>query len=114
VLLLKDDIDDAQAWLSQGLELSNRHSEHFFDAELHRLSAVCLLKRRQRDAARAHLQSALHIARSQEAAIFELRAGLVLAEHDLADWRSVLVSVLARFPEPEPWPEVLESKRLLQ
>jgi tetratricopeptide (TPR) repeat protein len=114
VLLLKDDIDGAQAWLSQGLELSNQHSEHFFDAELHRLSAVCLLKRRQREAARAHLQSALDIARSQEAAIFELRAGLVLAEHDLPDWRSVLTSVLARFPEPEPWPEVLESNRILQ
>jgi DNA-binding winged helix-turn-helix (wHTH) protein/tetratricopeptide (TPR) repeat protein len=114
VHLLKDDIDGAQAWLSQGLEISNRHSENFFDAELHRLSAVCLLKRRRRDAARGHLQTALDIARSQEAATFELRVGLTLAEHDFPDWRRVLTSVLARFPEPEPWPEVLESKRLLQ
>ena len=114
VLLLKDDIEGAQTWLSKGFEISERHAEHFFDAELHRLSAVCLLKRRQRDAARVHIQTALDIARSQEAAIFELRAGLVLAEYDLADWRRVLTSVLGRFPEPEPWPEVLEAKHSLQ
>jgi tetratricopeptide (TPR) repeat protein len=114
VHLLRDDIDGAQAWLSHGLEVADRRSEHFFDAELHRLSAVCLLKRRQRDAARIHLQSAVDIARSQEAATFELRAGLTLAEHDFNDWRSVLTSALTRFPEPEPWPEIMEARRLIQ
>jgi DNA-binding winged helix-turn-helix (wHTH) protein/tetratricopeptide (TPR) repeat protein len=114
VLLLRDDIDGAQAWVSQGLEVANRHSEHFVDAELHRLSAICLLQRQQRDAAGAELKRAVDIARSQDAATFELRAALTLAEHDFADWQNVLKSVLARFPEPEPWPEVLEARRLVQ
>jgi hypothetical protein len=39
-------------------------------------------------------------------ATFELRAALTLAEHDLDGWRDVLSSALARFPEPEPWPEI--------
>ena len=112
-LLLQDDVEAAQAWLAQGFEQANRNSEHFFDAELHRLSGVCLLRRRQRDSAFAEFRRAAEIARSQDAASFELRVGLTLAEHGIADWQSMLASVLARFPEPEPWPEILEAKRLL-
>ena len=114
VLLLKGDVDSAQQWLAQALELSNRQFDRYFDAELHRLSAVCLLGKGQREAALTRLGNALDVASSQDAATFELRAALTLAEHDLGDWRDVLSSALARFPEPEPWPEIEDAQRFLR
>ena len=114
VLLLKGDVDGALQWLAQALELSNRQFDRYFDAELHRLSAVCLLGKGQRETALTRLRSALDVANAQEAATFELRAALTLAEHDLEGWRDVLSSALARFPEPEPWPEIEEAQRYVQ
>jgi DNA-binding winged helix-turn-helix (wHTH) protein/tetratricopeptide (TPR) repeat protein len=112
-LLLRGDTDAAGQWLAQALELSNRQFDRYFDAELHRLSAICSLKRGQRDAARSRLGNALEVAQAQEAATFELRAALTLAEHGLDDWQDLLASVLDRFPERAPWPEIKEAERYL-
>jgi DNA-binding winged helix-turn-helix (wHTH) protein/predicted ATPase len=114
ILLLQDDVDGALRWLSQALELSNRQFDRYFDAELHRLSAVCLLKKGERETAHDRLNNALDVAQSQHAATFELRAALTLAEHGLEGWRSLLASGLARYPECEPWPEVKVAQRLVQ
>jgi predicted ATPase len=114
VLLLKGDIESVMQWIAEALELSNRQFDRYFDAELHRLSAVCLLRKGQREAASTRLHSALDVAHAQEAATFELRAALTLAEHDLDGWRDILSSALARIPEPEPWPEIEEAQRLLR
>jgi hypothetical protein len=41
MLLLRVDVDEAQKWwLSQARDLSNRQFDRYFDAELHRLSAI--------------------------------------------------------------------------
>jgi hypothetical protein len=40
-------------------------------------------------------------------------AALTLAEHDVQEARAAVGSVMARFPEPEPWSEVNEAQRLL-
>ena len=112
-LLLKGDVDSAQQWLDAALELSLRQFDRYFDAELHRVSAVCLLKKGEREAAQTRLLGALDVARSQEAALFELRAALTLAEHDLKGWQKPLSSALARFPEPELWPDVERAQRYL-
>jgi len=113
VLMLRGDMDGAQPWLDQALELSHRQFDRYFDAELHRLSAVCLLNRGQREAARTHLCKALDVVNSQDAATFVLRTGLTLAKYDLEDWQNVLISTLRSYPEPESWPEVEEARRLV-
>jgi predicted ATPase len=112
MLLLRVDVDEAQKWLSQALDLSNRQFDRYFDAELHRLSAICLMKRRQPEAARAQLQKALEGARTQDAATFELRAALTLAAIDLQEARTIVGSVLAKYPEPESWPDIQEAQHL--
>jgi hypothetical protein len=43
---------------------------------------------------------------------FELRAALTLAGLDPANGRDALCAALARFPEPEPWPEVRAAQRI--
>jgi DNA-binding winged helix-turn-helix (wHTH) protein/tetratricopeptide (TPR) repeat protein len=106
VLLIKGDVNSALQWIAQALELSNLQYDRYFDAELHRLWAVCLLKRGQREGALGQLTSALDVANCQEAALFRLRSALTFAEHDLNGWRDVLSSALVRFPEPEPWPDI--------
>jgi hypothetical protein len=80
---------------------------------VHRLLATCLTARGDRDRARAELLTALDVAQSQGAMFFELRAALMLAEHDLTDGLDALRAVLGRFPEPEPWLEVRAGQRIL-
>jgi DNA-binding winged helix-turn-helix (wHTH) protein/tetratricopeptide (TPR) repeat protein len=113
-LLLKGDVDSALQSLAQALELSHRQFDRYFDAELHRLTAVCLLGKGEREAASTRLRSALDVAKAQEAATFELRAALTLAEYDLDGWRDVLSSTLAQFPDAELWPEIHDARRFLR
>jgi len=113
VLLLKNDAAAAEAWLRQAIDFESSHDDLYFTAEVHRLSAVCLAARGDEEGAVAHLRHALEVSRSQGATFFELRAALILAEHDLEAAREALRAVLARFPEPEPWSEVNAARRLV-
>jgi DNA-binding winged helix-turn-helix (wHTH) protein/tetratricopeptide (TPR) repeat protein len=113
VLLLKKDAAAAEAWLRQAIDFESSHDDLYFTAEVHRLTAICLAARGEAEGAVAHLRQALEVSRSQGATFFELRAALVLAEHDLDAACDALRAVLARFPEPEPWSEVNAARRLL-
>ena len=53
--------------------------EHFWDAELHRLSGTVLLTENKLDEAQASLQQAIRIAQVQQAKSLELRAATNLA-----------------------------------
>ncbi len=90
-LLLNGRALDALAEVDEALALAERLGELFFMAELHRLRAEALLAAkpdRPEDAAAA-LDRAIEVARSQEAAAFELKALTVLhrlrASQDRAD-----------------------------
>ena len=45
--------------------------------------------------------------------MFELRAALTVAEIGGHEAHTALQSVMARFPEPENWPEVESARRIL-
>jgi tetratricopeptide (TPR) repeat protein len=110
--LLQGDVASAERWITHALEMSDRHFDRYFDTELHRLSAACLLARGQREAARDRLRTAIDVARSQGAATFELRAALVLATHEPAEGVPAVRAVMARYPEPEPWPDIDLARRI--
>ncbi len=113
VLLLRKDVAGAEEWLTGAIAVENANDDRYFSAEIHRLSAVCLARHGQTEAARARLQNAIDVSRSQGARFFELRAALTLAQHEPTQGRAALRSVMARVPEPEPWPEVEAARRIL-
>lgn len=113
VLLLRGDRADAEHQLARATELMNAHSDRYFAAEVHRLSAVCRSMRGATGEAVALLHTAIDVARSQGATMFELRAALDLATHDPGQAREIVAAVLASLPEPEPWPDVVRATRLL-
>ncbi len=104
----------AEAWLMRAMEFDTAHDDRYFAAEVRRLLAACLTARGDTDGARTYLRSALEISRSQGATLFELRAALTLAEHDVHEACAALRSVLARFPEPDASSEVNAAKRILR
>jgi class 3 adenylate cyclase/tetratricopeptide (TPR) repeat protein len=67
-------LDEALGILNQALEISERHGERFFVAELSRLSAEVYTRRGRKDEARRCLQEAIQVARSQGARLFEQRS----------------------------------------
>jgi DNA-binding winged helix-turn-helix (wHTH) protein/tetratricopeptide (TPR) repeat protein len=113
VLLLGKQPAAAEASLMRAIDCETSHEDRYFDAEVHRLLAVCLAVRRETDGARAHLWKALEISRSQGATLFELRAALTMAEQDVQEAQAALHSVVARFPEPGNWPEIEAARRIL-
>jgi predicted ATPase len=113
VLLLGKQSAAAEAWLMRAVDAEHSHDDRYFAAEVHRLTGICLAARGDKEGARAHLHTALEVSRSQGATLFELRAALTLAEHDAQEAPAALRAVIARFPEPEPWPEVSAALRIL-
>jgi DNA-binding winged helix-turn-helix (wHTH) protein/tetratricopeptide (TPR) repeat protein len=113
VLLLRNDVAGAEEWLTRAIDVENANDDRYFSAEIHRLLAICLASGGQTEAARAPLQKAIQVSRSQGARFFELRAALTLARHDPQQGHAAVRSVVASFPEPEPWPEVEAARRIL-
>jgi 5-methylcytosine-specific restriction endonuclease McrBC regulatory subunit McrC len=99
--------------LKRAIDFEHSHDDRYFAAEVRRLSAVCLAARGETESARSHLDKALEISRSQGATMFELRAALTIAELAGHDATAALQSVMARFPEPENWPEIEAARRIL-
>jgi predicted ATPase len=106
-------LDDALAELP-------RTEQRWYEAEMHRIRAGILLKRDPADPAAAEqpLQTAIAIARHQQARSFELRAALTLANfyraaNRDADARAVLTPAVEGFPPTQQFPELTEAKTLL-
>ena len=94
--------------------------ERWYEAEMHRVRAEILLKRRPADTAAAEqsLRLAIAIAHSQKARSFELRAALALAKLYCAanrdvDAYSVLAPAVEGFPPTRQFPELAEAQALL-
>jgi tetratricopeptide (TPR) repeat protein len=112
VLHVRSDFAAAERWLKQAIEFEHSHDDRYFSAEVHRLSAICRVKRGRIDEACSRLHEAIDVARSQGAATFELRAALSLADVDPQEGRLAVRKALTRFPEPEPWPEIASARAL--
>ena len=69
----------ALAALREGLALADVTGEHYWDAELHRLTGIVLLGENKLDEGGASLQHAIHIAQAHQAKSLELRAAASLA-----------------------------------
>jgi predicted ATPase len=114
VHLLRGDVSGADAWLARALSFMESHDDRFFESEVYRLSAQCLARNGQPGAARARLEQAVDLARAQGARTLELFAGVDLAGLDPEAGAIALRTVLAAFPEPEPWPIVEQARRIVR
>ena len=117
-LVRHGDQASALAALREGLALADVTGEHFWDAELHRLTGIVLLAENKLDEGGASLQHAIHIAQAQQAKSLELRATASLARA----WRDqgkpqrareLLAPVYAWFTEGFDTLDLKEAKALL-
>ena len=104
--------------VSEGLAIvqkSRGGQPFFYEAELHRLKGLLLLRRAGFQAeAKASLLRALEVARRQESRSLELRAALDLARlGHAADARDQLQEVYAWFTEGSETPDLIDAQGLL-
>ena len=110
LLIAAGDVEQARAAIDAALGLAADTGMHFYDAELLRLRA----QTRADEAARqADLGAALELARTQGAAIFELRAAMDDVRVRGESAHPALEKALARFASDSRWPELVHGRRLL-
>jgi len=78
VLIIRGEHARALDEIGRILVVNEAHRDDYFNAELHRLEAACLLSLDEPEAAEAALERAIAIAREQGALTFELRAATAL------------------------------------
>src|SRR5262249_52355228 len=113
-------LDDALGTVEMGLASGAATTQHFFDAELHRLKGEVLLAvgRDGTSEAEASFRRALEIARAQQARGFELRAATSLArllrdQGKRTEARDLLAPVYGWFTEGFDTPVLQDAKALL-
>jgi len=113
-------VEEAFRVLAEALMLVDKHREHFWEAELHRLKDQLLLQQAVSDAAQAEVcfHQALAIARQQQAKSLELRAGMSLArlwQHQgkCAEAHQLLAEIYAWFTEGFDTADLQEARALL-
>jgi predicted ATPase len=104
--------------MREGLALADVTGEHFWDAELHRLTGTVLLAENKLDEGEASLQHAIHIAQAQQAKSLELRASASLArlwrdQGKPQQARELLAPVYGWFSEGFDTLDLKEAKALL-
>jgi predicted ATPase len=104
--------------LREGLETACATGEHFWDAELHRLTGTVLLAGNKLDEGQASLQQAIRIAQAQQARSLELRAATSLArlwgeQGRRGEARNLLAPVYGWFTEGFDTADLKEAKALL-
>ena len=109
----------ALAALREGLDTAGATGEHFWDAELHRLTGSVLLAENKLDEGQASLQQAIRIARAQQAKSLELRAARDLAwlwgeQGRRAEALDLLTPVYGWFTEGFDTADLKEVKALLE
>ena len=113
-------LNSALATIEQSIAETQRTSVRFFEAESYRIRGKILLKRDPANTAVAEeaFQTAMAIAREQEARSFELRAALALAKlyqstGRAADAHAVLAPAVEGFSPTPEFPEIEEAHALL-
>jgi predicted ATPase len=108
----------ALAALREGLASADVTGEHFWDAELHRLTGIVLLAENKFDEGQGSLQYAIHVAQAQQAKSLELRATASLArlwrdQGKRNEARELLAPVYGWFTEGFDTLDLKEAKTLL-
>jgi predicted ATPase len=108
----------ALAALRRGLETADATGEHFWDAELHRLTGMALLAENKLNEGEASLQQAIRIAQAQRAKSLELRAATSLARlwgerGGRTEAQELLAPVYGWFTEGFDTADLKEAKALL-
>jgi len=104
--------------LDTAIAQADTTEERFFEAELHRIRGEILIAHGNRGAGEMALQSALSVARRQQARLWELRAATRLArlwdeEGRRADARELVAPVYGSFTEGFDTQDLKEAKALL-
>ena len=112
--------DGLQA-LAEAHTIVEQHGERWWEAEVHRLRGVLLLRQTmpQPEEAEAWLQRALDVARRQEAKVLELRAAMSLArlwqqQGKRAQARALLAPIYGWFTEGFDTADLQEAKTVLE
>jgi predicted ATPase len=112
--------DDLQA-LAEAHTLVEQHEDRWWEAEVHRLRGVLLLRQpgTPQAEAEAWLQRALDVARRQEAKALELRAAMSLArlwqqQGKRTEARDLLAPIYGWFTEGFDTADLQEAKVLLE
>jgi predicted ATPase len=108
----------ALAALREGLDTARATGEHFWDAELHRLTGTVLLAENKLDEGQSSLQQAIRLARGQQAKSLELRAATSLArlwgeQGRRGEARNLLTPVYGWFTEGFDTADLKDAKALL-
>jgi predicted ATPase len=113
-------VEEACRMLAEALMLVDKHREHFWEAELHRLKGHLSLQQTVSDAAQAEVcfRQALAIARQQQAKSLELRAATSLArlwqqQGKCAAAHQLLAEVYGWFTEGFDTADLQEARALL-
>jgi tetratricopeptide (TPR) repeat protein len=118
-LAANGEIDKALQHLEEGLALTERGGERFYEAELLRWKGELLLKKGADEAdAETCFQTAMAVAEKQGAKLFELRAALGLFQlaslpERIGERRARVASILARMDNGARTPDVIDAERLL-
>jgi DNA-binding SARP family transcriptional activator len=101
--------DAALATLAEALAVANANGEHWWTAEIHRLTGELTAPSEGAD---VHFERALATARTQASYALALRAGISIARRH-PERRDLLVSLLASTPDPNE-PDQAEANGLLR
>jgi predicted ATPase len=114
-------VEDGLQALAEAHTLVEQHEERYWEAEVHRLRGVLLLRQSGTPQAEAEawLQQALDVARRQEAKSLELRAAMSLArlwqqQGKRAKARELLAPIYGWFTEGFDTADLQEAKALLE
>jgi predicted ATPase len=114
-------VEDGLQALAEAHALVEQHEERYWEAEVHRLQGVLLLRQLETPPAEAEawLQRALDVARRQEAKSLELRAAMSLSQlwqqqGKRTEAYELLASVYGWFTEGFDTADLQEAKVLLQ
>jgi len=105
--------------VAEGLEAVERHGEHWWEPELHRLQGKLLLLQGDEGEAEASFHQAIELARQQQAKSLELRAAMSLSRLWLKqgkreEARQLLAEVYGWFTEGLNTPDLKEARALLE
>jgi predicted ATPase len=113
--------EDGLQALAEAHTLVEQHEERYWEAEIHRLRGVLLLRQAmpQQEEAEGWLQRALDVARRQEAKSLELRAAMSLSrlwqqQGKRAEARELLAPIYDWFTEGFDTADLQEAKMLLE
>jgi adenylate cyclase len=116
---------EARSAITEAMNAAQKSGQHYWEAELHRLTAVLMLQGEPNPssdvmaAAESSLRRAIEVARRQRAKWLELRAVVSLsrlwADHgDVARARALLSEIYASFTEGFDTADLREAKSLLE